>query len=245
MSSIMMVPKKNGKIMICQDFQKLNMATKKDYFLLSFTDSNLDTVARHECYSFFDGFLEYNQINIAKEDQLKTVFTTDWSTFTYKVMPFGLYNAPTTFQWVMIQAYQDYLRILIEIFLDDFCTFSTMAEHLGCLDNYLNQCDKFGISLNSEKCQFGVPSGKLLGHIVSVEGIAIDPDKVTRILNLSKPDTVSGMRGFIGHINYYWHFIEFFAIICQPLTNLLKKPSLHGSSLIWTEDCTFTFDELK
>ena len=108
-SPIVMVPKKNGKIRICQGFRKLNAATKKDYFPLPFTDSILDAVAGHECYSFLDGFSGYNQVKIAKEDQLKTTFTTDWGTFAYKVMPFGLCNAPATFQRVMTQAFQDQL----------------------------------------------------------------------------------------------------------------------------------------
>jgi len=160
-------------------------------------------------------------------------------------MPFGLCNAPATFQRVMTQAFQNYLRVSMEIFLDDFCTFSTTVDHLSCLGQCLDQCDKFGISLNSEKCQFGVPSGKLLGHIVSRRGIATDPDKVTRILALPKPDTVSGVRGFVGHVSYYRRFIHSFAVICQPLTNLLKKPLLDGSNPIWTEECNVAFEKLK
>ena len=97
-SPIVMVPKKNGKIRICQDYRKLNAVTKKDYFPLSFIDSILDVVVRHECCSFLDGFLGYNQVKIAKEDQLKTIFTTDWGTYAYTVMPFGLCSAPATFQ---------------------------------------------------------------------------------------------------------------------------------------------------
>ena len=96
-----MVPKKNGKIRICQDYRKLNAVTKKYYFPLPFTDSILDAVAEHESYPFLDGFLGYNQVKIAKEDQLKTTFTTNWSTYAYTVMPFGLCNAPATFQRVM------------------------------------------------------------------------------------------------------------------------------------------------
>ena len=111
-------------------FRKLNVVTKKDYFPLPFTDSILDAVAGHESYSFLDGFSGYNQVKIAKEDQLKTTFTTDWGTYAYTVMPFGLCNAPATFQRVMTQAFQKYLRISMEIFLDDFCTFSSREEHL-------------------------------------------------------------------------------------------------------------------
>ena len=92
-SLIVMVPKKNGKIQICQDYRKLNAVTKKDYFPLPFADSILDAVAGHECYSFLDGFSGYNQVKIANENELKTTFTTDWGTYAYMVMPFGLCNA--------------------------------------------------------------------------------------------------------------------------------------------------------
>ncbi|XP_073385043.1 uncharacterized mitochondrial protein AtMg00860-like [Physcomitrium patens] len=133
----------------------------------------------------------------------------------------------------------------MEIFLDDFCAFGTRLDHLNCLGKCLAQCAKFGISLNSDKCQFGVPSGKLLGHIVSSRGIATDPDKVTHIMNLPRPETVSGVRGFVGYISYYPRFIRSFAVICQPLTNLLKKPPLHGTGPIWTLECIVAFEALK
>ena len=243
-SSMVMVPKKNGKLRICQDYRQLNAVTLKDYFPLPFTDSILDAVAGHECYSFLDGFSGYNQVQIAKEDRLKTTFTTDWGTFAYKVMPFGLCNAPATFQRIMTQAFQKYLRISMEIFLDDFCVFSSKADHLDWLDKCLIQCAQFGISLNSEKCTFGVPYGKLLGHIVSAKGIATDPDKVRRIADLPRPVTVTGVRGFVGHVSYYRRYIEFFARICQPLTNLLKKPT-EDTEPVWTHECTVAFETLK
>ena len=164
---IVMVPNKNEKIRICQDYRKMNAVTKKDYFPLPFTDNILDAVVGHECYSFLDGFSGYNQVKIAKRDPLKTTFTTDWETYAYTMMPFGLCNAPAMFQRVMTQAFQKYLRISMEILLDDFCTFSSHKDHLDWLSKCLDQCDQFGISLNSEKCAFGVPSEKLLGHIVS------------------------------------------------------------------------------
>ena len=128
-SPIVFVPKKNGKVRIYQDFRELNSATRKDYFPLPFTDAILDGVAGHECYSFLDGFSGYNQVQIALEDQPLTTFTTDWGTFAYNVMPFGLCNAPATLQRVMTTAFQGYLRKFIEIFLDDFCVFNAKAEH--------------------------------------------------------------------------------------------------------------------
>ena len=107
------------------------------------------------------------------------------------------------FQRVMTQAFQKYLRISMDIFLDDFCTFSVQKDHLDWLGKCLHQCDQFGISLNSKKYTFGVPFGKLLGHIVSKAGIATDPDKIKKIANLLRPGTVSEVRGFVGHVSYY------------------------------------------
>ena len=106
---------------------------RKDYFPLSFTNAILDGVAGHECYSFLDGFTGYNQVQIAPKDRSLTTFTTNWGTFAYNVMPFGLCNAPATFQRAMTSAFQGYLRKFIEIFLDDFCVFSTKAGHQTCL----------------------------------------------------------------------------------------------------------------
>jgi hypothetical protein len=243
-SPIVMVPKKNGKVRICQDFRKLNSTTKKDYFPLPFTDSILDAVAGHECYSFLDGFSGYNQVRIAEEDQLKTTFTTDWGTFAYTVMPFGLCNAPATFQRIMTQAFQKYLRKFMEIFLDDFCVFSKKKNHFKCLGKCMKQCKEFGISLNSDKCQFGMPFGRLLGHVVSRTGISTDPDKIRVIVQLPIPTTVSKVRAFLGHASYYRRFIHLFAVICNPLTNLLKKTE-PGMSPVWTEECTQAFEELK
>ena len=135
-SPIVIVSKKNGKLQICQDFCKLNSVTKKDYFPLPFTNAILDGVARHECYSFLDGFSSYNQVHIAVEDRPLTTFTTNWGTFAYNVMLVELCNAPATFQRTMTNAFQQYLRKFIEIFLDDFSVFSSRADHAECLIKY-------------------------------------------------------------------------------------------------------------
>ena len=104
-SPIVVVPKKNNKIRICVDYRKLNSKTKRDHFPLPFTDQVLDRVAGHKLYSFLDGFSGYNKIQIHPDDQPKTTFTTEWGTFAYRVMPFGLCNAPATFQRLMIAAF--------------------------------------------------------------------------------------------------------------------------------------------
>ena len=243
-SSIVIVPKKNRKIRICQDFRKFNNATKKDYFPLPFTDAILDAVASHECYSFLDGFSGYNQIQIALEDQLKTTFTTTWGTFASIIMLFGLCNAPATFQRVMIVAFLPYLHKFIEIFLDDFCVFGKIADHAEQLTKCFEQCEKYGISLNAAKCQFVVPFGRLLGHIVGKAGIVVDLDKISLIVNFPKPTIVKQVRSYLGLCSYYRRAIKSFAEIASPLTKLLKKLGV-GASPIWAPNCEEAFLALK
>ena len=133
-SPIVVVPKKTRldgkvKIRVCQDFRKLKSASRKDYFPLPFTDIILDHVSENECYSFLDGFSGYNQVFIWMMDQLKTTFTTEWGTFAFTQMPFGLCNAPGTFQRLMMDIFQDFLRHFLEGFIDDFAVFSSREGH--------------------------------------------------------------------------------------------------------------------
>jgi hypothetical protein len=112
------------KIRVCQDFRKLKSATKKDYFPLPFTDIILDHVAGHQQYSFLDGFSGYNQVFIRMSDQLKTTFTTEWGTFAFNRMPFGLCNAPGTFQRLIMDIFKDFLKYFLKVFIDDFAVFT-------------------------------------------------------------------------------------------------------------------------
>jgi hypothetical protein len=127
-----------------------------------------------------------------------TTFTTNWGTLAYNVMPFGLCNAPTTFQRVMTIAFKKYLRKFMEIFLDDFCVYSTWKKYANCLRKCFEQCRKFGISINAAKSQFLVPCGRLLGHIMSKEGIAVDLDKIVAILLFPVPLHFTSVKLFLG-----------------------------------------------
>ncbi|KAG6557114.1 hypothetical protein Mapa_001041 [Marchantia paleacea] len=122
-SPIVIVKKKNGKLRVCVDYKKLNAVTKKDYYPLPFIDEILEEVAGHEWYSFGDGYSGYNQIQIAPEDQLKTTFTTPWGTFAFRVMPFGLCNAPATFQRFMNKVFEPFIGKFVRDFIDDFCVY--------------------------------------------------------------------------------------------------------------------------
>jgi len=132
----------------------------------------------------------------------------------------------------------------MEIFLDDFCVFGTKLEHLQLLKKCFDKCFEVGISLNAAKCQFVVPYGKLLGHIVSKRGISTDPNKVNKIAKLPIPASITQVRGFLDHVSYYRRFIENYAKIALPLTALLKKLEL-GTNPIWTPACDDAFLTLK
>jgi hypothetical protein len=119
-SPLVIVPKKNGKWRICVDYRELNKSTQKDHFPLPFIDQVLDTLAGKKFHSFLDGFSGYNQIQIASEDQDKTRFTCPWGTFAYRVFPFRLCNAPTTFQREIPSIFNDLINEGIEVYMDDF-----------------------------------------------------------------------------------------------------------------------------
>ena len=124
-SPLVLVPKKNGKWRICVDYPELNKATKKDHFPLPFIDQVLDGLARKTFFSFLDGFSRYNQIQISPEEQDKTTFTCPLGTFAYWVLPFGLFNAPATFQRAVLRIFSELVNDAVEIHMDDFTPYGS------------------------------------------------------------------------------------------------------------------------
>ena len=200
LSPIVVVPKRNGKIRVCVDYRKLNAATITNAFPLPFTDGVHDAVAGHEVYSFLDGFSGYNQIRMHLADQEKTAFVTEWGVFVAVVMMFRLKTVSATFQRIIIEFFGKYIPAFMQVFLDDFVVYSKQEEHLDHLRMCLKKCREYRLSLNPGKCVFGVTSGTLLGHIVSKEGIAMDPDKVRAILEAPAPNNAKAMSRFSGQI---------------------------------------------
>ena len=177
----------------------------------------LERVTWHEFYCFLDGYSGYNKIEIALEDQEKTTFTCPFGTFAFRKMPFGLCNAPETFQRCMMGIFSDMIEIILEIFMDDFSVFGDSYE--GCLENLrkvLERCQEKNLVLNWEKCHFMVTQGIVLGHIVSKNGIEVDKAKVELISNLPTPKCVRDIRSFLGHARFYRRFIKYFSAISRP-----------------------------
>jgi hypothetical protein len=240
-SPMVMQDKKTGEIRICVDLGKLNDAFLHDPFPTPFTNEVLDKVGGQEVYSFTDGFSGYHQIRIAKEDHHKTLFSIEWGSYQYTVMPFGLKNSPTIFSRVVVEAFKEFLHKFLEAYFDDWTVFSLLKNHIECLRLLLDKCRQCQIALNPKKCIFFSPFGVLLGHIVCKQGLLVDPSKIAIIDDFPPPTSVKQLCTALGHTGYYRKFIKAYAQITTLMKNLLKKDCQFG----WTDECQQSFDTLK
>ena len=202
----------------------------------------LDRLAGHEYYCFLDGYSGYNQIAIAPEDQEKMKFTCPYGTFAFRRMPFGLCNAPGTFQRCMMAIFSDMVERTIEIFMDDFSVMGNSFDN--CLENLrtvLARCEETNLVLNWEKCHFMVQESIVLGHRISARGIEVDRAKIEAIEKLPPPSSVKGIRSFLGHDGFYRRFIKDFSQIAKPLSNLLVQ----GIPFEFDSQCLHAFSVLK
>ncbi|KAL6330648.1 hypothetical protein AAG906_003259 [Vitis piasezkii] len=207
---------------VCIDYRRLNSVTRKDHFPLPFMDQVLE--------------------RIDLEDQEKTTFTCPFGTFAYRRMPFGLCNAPATFQRCMLSIFSDMVERIMEVFMDDITVYgSSYEECLLHLEAVLQRCIEKDLVLNWEKCHFMVQQGIVLGHIISKKGIEVDKAKVELIVKLPPPTNVKGIRQFLGHAGFYRRFIKDFSKISKPLCELLVK----DAKFVWDEKCQKSFEELK
>jgi len=209
---------------MCIDYRKLNQATRKDHFPLPFMDQMLERLAGKAYYCFLNGYSGYNKITVDPQDQEKTTFTCPFGVFTYRKMPFGLCNAPATFQRCMLAIFFDLVENCIEVFMDDFSVFGLSFQ--SCLENLntvLKKCVETNLVLNWEKYHFMVTKGIVLGHKISERGMEVDKAKVEIIEKLPPPTNVKGIKSFLGHAGFYRRFIKDFSKIAKPLCNLLNK----------------------
>ncbi|GJZ39275.1 reverse transcriptase domain-containing protein [Tanacetum coccineum] len=202
----------------------------------------IERLAGNEFYYFLDGFLGYFQIPIDPQDQEKTTFTCPYGTFAYRRMPFGLCNAPGTFQRCMMAIFHDMIEKTMEVFMDDFLVFRDSFDScLSNLEKMLKQCEDTNLVLNWEKCHFMCREGIVLGHKISKSGIEVDRAKVDVIAKLPYPTTVKGVRSFLGHAGFYRRFIQDFSKIARPMTHLLEKET----PFVFSKDCIDAFQTLK
>ncbi|KAL0303528.1 UNVERIFIED_CONTAM: Retrovirus-related Pol polyprotein from transposon.6 [Sesamum radiatum] len=227
---------------VCIDYRKLNASTRKDHFPLPFIDQMLERLAGRSHYCCLDGYSGFHQIPVAPADQEKTTFTCPFGTFAYRRMPFGLCNAPATFQRCMVSIFSDYVEQFIEVFMDDFTVYgNSFNDCLNKLAKVLERCIEKNLVLNYEKCHFMVDQGLILGHIVSSRGIEVDQAKIDVIKSLPYPTSVREIRSFLGHAGFYRRFIKDFSKIAQPLCKLLQK----DETFDFDEACKLAFNKLK
>nr|GEU31939.1 reverse transcriptase domain-containing protein [Tanacetum cinerariifolium] len=180
---------------VCIDYRKLNDATRKEHFSLPFMDQMLERLARNEFYCFLDGFSGYFQILIDPQDQEKTTFTCPYGTFSYRRMPFGLCNAPGTFQRCMTAIFHDMIEKTMEVFMDDFSVFGdSFSSCLSNLDKILKGCEDTNLLLNWEKCHFMCKEEIVLGYKISKSRIVVNRAKVDVIAKLPNPTTVKALE---------------------------------------------------
>jgi hypothetical protein len=188
LSNTVVVKKKNGKWRVCVDFTDLNRACSKDPFPLPRIDQLVDSASGHERMSFLDAFQGYHQIPMAHSDQEKTSFITPRGIYCYRVMPFGLKNAGSTYQRMVTGMFGHMIGKTVEVYIDDMLIKSRRKmKHIEDLREVLRILRSTKLRLNAMKCLFGVSSGKFLGHMVSYNGVEPNPDQISALLNLQPP----------------------------------------------------------
>jgi hypothetical protein len=245
---VLFIKKPDGSLRFCIDYRGLNKITIKNRYPLPRIDDLLDRLQGATTFSSLDLLSGYYQLRLPLSDIPKTAFRTPFGLYQWKVLPMGLTNAPSVFMAAMNRVLAD-LKFAI-VYLDDILIFSkSPEEHVGHMREVLKRLKDNQYFCKLTKCDFFKTSIKFLGHIVSPQGVSPDPAKVASILNWPTPQNVSDVRSFLGLANYFRKFIENYAEITTPLTNLVKggvsKRKGKITSVTWDDACTQAFEKLK
>lgn len=231
-SPVLLLKKKDGSWRMCVDYRALNALTVRDRFPLPTIDELLDELGHARIFSKLDLTSGFHQIRVAPQDVHKTAFRTHDGHYEYCVMPFGLCNAPSTFQATMNDIFRSLLRKTVIVFFDDILVFSSTPEaHLDHLAKVFSILEAHHLHLKPSKCSFGQSQIGYLGHVVCNGTVAPDPSKIQGVLDWPAPKTVKGLRGFLGLAGFYRRFVQNYAHIAHPLTDLLKKNAFEWSVL--------------
>ena len=236
------VKKPNGGLRLCIDYRGLNAITQKNAYPLPLISDIFDRLGKARRFSRLDLPEAYHLLRIKKGDEWKTAFRCKFGSFEYNVMPFGLTNAPSAFQFFMNDIFADLQHKFLVIYLDDLLIFSEdPTEHDHHVRLVLERLIKHNLVVRPEKCSFDLTEIDFLGHIISVEGVRMDPAKVDAVANWPEPKTKRALQSFLGFANFYRRFVQAFANMSYALTRLLLK----DAKFDWNDSCSEAFALLK
>jgi hypothetical protein len=241
---VLFVKKPGGGLRFCVDYRGLNKVTRKDRYPLPLIRETLHNLGKAKWFTKLDVVAAFHKIRVQKGDEWKTAFRTRYGLFEWLVTPFGLANAPSTFQRYINWALKDYLDEFCSAYVDDILIYTdgTKEDHEAHVKKVLTKLQQAGLQLDIDKCEFGVTKTKYLGFIIEAnKGIQMDPAKVEAIVGWEAPGSVKATQSFLGFANFYRQFIEGYSAIAAPLTTLTKK----DQAFQWTEEAETAFTRLK
>jgi RNase H-like domain found in reverse transcriptase/Reverse transcriptase (RNA-dependent DNA polymerase)/Integrase zinc binding domain len=241
-SPVLFAKKPGGGLRFCVDYRALNAITIKNRYPLPLLQETLSKLSTAKFYTKLDVIHAFNRIRMKEGQEWMTAFNTRYGLFETLVMPFGLSNAPATFQARINEVLRPFLDIFCTAYIDDILVFSdNLKDHRKHVRSVLKALQEAGLQLDIRKCKFETTEVTYLGMIVSTSGIKMDPSKVQCILDWQAPTTVKDVQGFLGFSNFYRRFIKGFSRIVRPLVHLTKKDIKWG----WNIACQKAFDTLK
>ncbi|KAK8945084.1 hypothetical protein KSP39_PZI007855 [Platanthera zijinensis] len=241
-SNVVMVKKPGGKWRMCVDFTRLNKVCPKDFYPLPRIDLLVDSAVGYPFMSFLDAFSGYHQIRMHKPNIPCTSFITNDGCYCYLVMPFGLKNAGATYQRMMDQVFKEQKSRNLEVYVDDLLIkIRSLPQHLVDLVETFSTLRRRKIKLNPLKCVFGASKGKFLGHLLTPEGLAPNPDKVKAILGMTPPRSPKEVQQLGGRLAGLERFISRVGDKSAPFFKTLRG----ASKFQWTEECSLAFEQLK
>ncbi|XP_027166642.1 uncharacterized protein LOC113766677 [Coffea eugenioides] len=237
-----LVKKEDRAWRMCVDFTDLNKACPKDCYPLPRIDQLVDSTTGCEIFCFLDAFKGYHQIVLDEEDQEKTAFITEYGTYCYTTMPFGLKNAGATYQRLVNKLFKNQIGRNMEVYVDDMLVKSrTQEQFINDLREIFDVLRSSRMRLNPKKCTFGVRSGKFLGYMISKDGVRANPDKVKAIMDMAPPRNIKEVQRLAGRMADLNRFLSKSAVRGSPFFKALRR----GPQFEWTPECQKAFSELK
>ncbi|CAF4150636.1 unnamed protein product, partial [Adineta steineri] len=245
-SPVVLAPKKDGTLRFCVDYRKLNAMTVRDAYPIPRIDDTLDSLQEAKFISTLDLRTGYWQVEMDEKSREKTAFITHKGLFEFKVMPYGLTNAPATFQRLMDIVLAGLKWQCCLVYIDDVIIYSSSFEqHIEDLKRVFEALRSANLTLKTSKCYFCRRETKYLGHIITKDGIKPDPDLVKSVIDFPRPKTIRDVQSFLGLTGYYRRFIKNYAKIAEPLIKQLRYTTNGNHHLQWSEQCTEAFNIMK